>query len=106
MKYLAVVLNAPEPQQGIVYRDADCKVLFEYGFENYNEIIKIPKTFFNTYFRIIYENKILSILLRYITIITTFIVFIVIFKHKKSKNIKKYTDSKFNNELKLKCLNW
>ena len=43
MEFLAVVLNAPEPSKGTVYRDIDCKTLFEYGFENYEEITKVEE---------------------------------------------------------------
>lgn len=43
MEFLAVVLNAPEPQNNIVYRDEDCKQLFEYGFANYEEITKVEE---------------------------------------------------------------
>ena len=40
MKFLVVVLNAPEPENGTSYRDIDCKTLFEYGFQNFETIIK------------------------------------------------------------------
>lgn len=41
MEFLAVVFGDPEPAKGISYRDLDAKTLFEYGFENYDEITKI-----------------------------------------------------------------
>ena len=41
MEFLAVVLNAPESTNTIKYRDVDCKTLFDYGFENYEEITKV-----------------------------------------------------------------
>ena len=43
MEFLAVILNAPVAQNNIVYRDIDCKTLFEYGFENYEEIVKVEE---------------------------------------------------------------
>lgn len=43
MQYLAVVLNAPPPENNTVYRDIDSITLFEYGFANYNEITKIEE---------------------------------------------------------------
>lgn len=41
MDFVAIVLDAPAPSNGIVYRDLDCKSLFEYGFTNYEEITKV-----------------------------------------------------------------
>lgn len=43
MEFLAVVLGAPEPDSNLNYRDSDCKALFEYGFENYDEITKVEE---------------------------------------------------------------
>ena len=47
MEFIAVVLNAPESDANANYRDLDCKTLFEYGFTNFDEIIKIDKNFMN-----------------------------------------------------------
>ena len=38
MKYMAIVLNAPEPTSSFNYRDADCKTLFDYAFENHYKL--------------------------------------------------------------------
>lgn len=43
MKFLAVVIGAPESDSNLNYRDVDCKTLFEYGFTNFNEITKIDE---------------------------------------------------------------
>ncbi len=43
MEFLAVILNAPEPKNNVVYRDEDCKTLFEYGFANYEDIVKVEE---------------------------------------------------------------
>lgn len=44
MEYLAVILGDPEPKLGLSFRDLDCKTLFEYGFENYDEFTKVDLT--------------------------------------------------------------
>ena len=49
MEFLAVILGAPEPTNEINYRDSDCKTLFEYGFTNYETIIKLDKKFFKIF---------------------------------------------------------
>ncbi len=43
MQFIAVILDAPAPEGNIVYRDLDCKTLFDYGFENYEEITKVEE---------------------------------------------------------------
>lgn len=43
MEFIAVILHAPGPQNNIIYRDEDCKTLFEYGFKNYEEIVKVDE---------------------------------------------------------------
>lgn len=103
MKFLAVVLGAPEPDANINYRDADCKTLFDYGFENYEELIKITETFFKTFSRIIFGNNLLNKILKTLIIFTTFIVFFKILRH---KHIKKAKKSNIKNEFNFKCLNW
>ena len=48
MEFLAVVLGSPAPNSNINYRDSDCAILFDYGFENYDEITKVdPKDVIN-----------------------------------------------------------
>lgn len=89
MKFLAVVLGAPEPTDTIQYRDSDCKTLFEYGFTNYDKLIIINNDltdFLKNYTTISFNiNAIYKILF---TCFSIFLFFIIISNasKKKSKN--------------------
>lgn len=91
MEFLAVVLNAPEPTQTTVYRDIDCKNLFEYGFENYEEITKVEEPpvvqipiekYFNNELHI-------NITVKISLFILAFLLLLVILKIKKNKKNKR-----------------
>lgn len=92
MEYIAVVLGDPEPKLGLSYRDLDCKTLFEYGFENYDEFTKVDLTILNLFTK--GNPPKISITMIY-KIALGFLVFILllalisIVKHKKRKKKNK-----------------
>ena len=92
MEYIAVVLGDPEPKLGLSYRDLDCKTLFEYGFENYDEFTKVDLTILNLFTK--GNTPKISITMIY-KIALGFLVFILllalisIVKHKKRKKKNK-----------------
>ena len=43
MNYMALVFNAPEPTSSFNYRDADCKTLFDYAFENHYKLAVVEQ---------------------------------------------------------------
>lgn len=108
IKYLAVVLNSPKPTGTLNYRDADCKTLFEYGFEHYSELFPNIDTyikFFNKY--IVKKSSYLNIIRAFAALLTVFVVFKIV-KYKYDKNHKKEKIKNENNfnEFNFKCLNW
>lgn len=91
MEFLAVILDAPEPHANITYRDLDCKTLFEYGFENYEEITKIdePVLSIDNLQNIIHTKFSMNLVLKISLIILTLLLIIVILKIKLNKNKNK-----------------
>lgn len=89
MQFLAVVLGAPEPTTNMIYRDADCKTLFEYGFENYEIITKIDKpviSFLNDTLPIKTSvNDLLKYVIAIFGIAILLMIIKTVFKGKKSK---------------------
>ena len=105
-KYLAVVLNCPTPTDTINYRDADCKTLFEYGFEHYWELFPSIDTFINFFTKYIISKDVFLNVIKIISaVFTVFIVFKIV-KHKHNKNHKKDNKNIEINEFNFKCLNW
>lgn len=87
MEFIAVVLNAPEGDANITsYRDLDCKALFEYGFSNFNEIIKIDKNFMkfinNSYISGITISNVLKIGL---ALLSAYLLIVIVHSKKKVK---------------------
>lgn len=89
MEFLVVVLGAPEPENNINYRDIDCKTLFEYGFNNYDEIIKFSNKFFNIFNNLIFSNAMAINFCRAFVIIITCFSFYVLLKKNSKKNTLK-----------------
>lgn len=89
MEFLAVILKAPEPEKNIVYRDEDCKALFEYGFTNYEDIVKVDEpivTFPNKQI----EGKVdMNIIFKVVLCLFGGFLFCVIIKIGSSKKCKK-----------------
>lgn len=87
MKFLAVVFGAPKPENNIIYRDIDCKTLFEYGFENYESLTKVDEviiTPFDDYFT---SSSSLNIIFKIILFIfIVFFCYIIMNKNKKKTN--------------------
>lgn len=97
MEFLAVILGAPEPTNEINYRDSDCKTLFEYGFTNYETIIKIDKNFMNIFSNLIISGGTLNTIFKFILVISAFYFTYTIVSHsskKKSSNSKKKNSKK------------
>ena len=85
MKFLAVILNCPKSTANINYRDADAKLLFEYGFEHYSEIVPTIDKIINIFPKIISgENTIQNVFKIAIAFFTLFLFFIIL----KKKNVK------------------
>ena len=64
MEFLAVIIGCPEPSHGISYRDLDAKTLFEYGFENYDEITKVDPPSFDFLKDIFNNNNLITLIFR------------------------------------------
>lgn len=89
MEFLAVVLNAPEPDNNIVYRDEDCKTLFEYGFTNFEEIVKVDEEIVNFIDDTIVTGTTLSSIVKVgISLLGIFLLAVVV-KSRSSKGSKK-----------------
>lgn len=104
--FLVVVFGAPAPENGISYRDIDCKTLFEYGFANYEKIIQLNKKFIETFINIIYTNNLVNIAFKFTVIFGTFLLFSVFLKKKKNKRNKKGDLNVNDKEFNFRCFNW
>ena len=93
MEFLAVILDAPEPTSSVVYRDEDAKTLFEFGFENYEEITKVDPPQVVDFFSSIY-TYISNIMALKIILITLAALFVLVFIMKISRKNKKSNTSK------------
>ena len=82
MKFLAVILDAPKPENGIIYRDADCKTLFDYGFENYEEITKVEEPIVPIINDHLTNKNLISNILRIGTIILAILILFTMIKLK------------------------
>lgn len=91
MKFLVVVLNAPEPENGTSYRDIDCKTLFEYGFKNFETIIKQNEKIVNFFDKFILSGIGISTIFKIgLTVLGIFICFAVIKRNNKNcEKVKK-----------------
>lgn len=91
MKFLVVVLNAPEPENGTSYRDIDCKTLFEYGFKNFETIIKQNEKIVNFFDKFILGGIGISTIFKIgLTVLGIFICFAVIKRNNKNcEKVKK-----------------
>ena len=91
MKFLAVVLGAPESDNNLNYRDVDCKTLFEYGFTNFNEITKIDEQVIDFANKYTLASFSISIVLKIaISIIGTYLFFTFLKKNKKKQKNSNY----------------
>lgn len=104
--FLVVAFGAPAPENGISYRDIDCKTLFEYGFANYEKIIQLNKNFIETFINIIYTNNLVNIAFKFTIIFGTFFLFSVFLKKKKNKRNKKMDLNVNDKEFHFRCFNW
>lgn len=109
MKFLAVVLDAPKPENNIVYRDIDCKTLFEYGFTNYDKFIKITDKYFTIFKNTVISNGKISKIFNISLVLFTCLLLITIItkksgkKKKKSKaSVKEKNKNIFNNIIEKK----
>lgn len=120
MEFLVVILGAPEPTNEINYRDSDCKILFDYGFTNYENIVKLDKKFWNIFSNFAISGGALNTVFKIILIISAFyFVYIIVSNSskKKSNNSKKRKSKKFLehkeindldnfDEFKFRCSFW
>ena len=115
MEFLAVILGAPEPTNEINYRDSDCKTLFEYGFTNYETIIKLDKKFFKIFNDLITNGNTLNTVFKIILVISAFYFVYAFISHRSKKinnNSKKKNSKKINTDLnnfdefKFRCSFW
>lgn len=97
MKFLVVILGAPEPEDNINYRDIDCKTLFDYGFQNYETIIKTDKQIINFLNDFFITGTALSTIFKIGLSICTIYFFYSILNKKNSGKIKK----KFSEKISL-----
>ena len=90
-KRFVVVLNAPEPENGTSYRDIDCKTLFEYGFKNFETIIKQNEKIVNFFDKFILGGIGISTIFKIgLTVLGIFICFAVIKRNNKNcEKVKK-----------------
>lgn len=87
MNFIAVVLGASPPINGINYRDIDCKTLFEYGFTNYDDIVKlVPLELTSNFSNLIKSGNIFKYVFRTSLVIFTILLFYCISRN-KNKNI-------------------
>ena len=87
MEFLAVVLDAPEPDANITYRDLDCKTLFEYGFVHYEEITKIDEPVISLNFLqdILHAKFSIDLVFKISLIILAILLLVVILSLKKKR---------------------
>ena len=111
MEFLLVLLGAPIAENNTNYRDLDCQTLFEYGFLNYEEIIKIDKNFLSNFTNFAISGGILNNILKTLLIFTCFYLFYAILtskknneKPKKKKNTNKNTKQLDN--INFRCSFW
>ena len=85
MKFLAVVLNAPESDSNINYRDADCKTLFEYGFTNFDKITKVDEKVIEFLNKAYTSSIPISTVLKFcVALFGLYLVFALLKSHKKN----------------------
>lgn len=99
-KFLVVVLGAPQPEETINYRDQDCKTLFEYGFLNYDEIIKINQGFVDFLKNFLHAGSSLSLIFKSALVIFTIFLFCLLLKRKKKSITRNFTNN-LKNKLDL-----
>lgn len=85
MKFLAVVMGAPESDANLNYRDVDCATLFEYGFANYAEITKVDEQVTNFIDKFTITSISLSTVLKIGITIIGISLFSILIKHGKKK---------------------
>lgn len=100
MQFIAIVLNSPKPSNGMNYRDIDCKNLFEYGFNHYDEIIPSIDSFLSRITNIIFGGKILE---NVVKIICSFLIVFLVFSILKKRDILK--NKLKNTEINIKDKN-
>ncbi len=119
MKFLVVLLGAPEPQNGVSYRDIDCKTLFDYGFQNYETFINSDKQIINFLNTSFFTGIGLGTIFKITLVVFTFFLFCTIINKKNNKILgksKKHFSEKIfllknkkqNNcdEYKFRCSFW
>ena len=110
MEFLVVVLGAPEATNEYNYRDMDCKTLFEYGFTNYENIIKLDNHFFNFFKNIIISENLIKTVFKISSIFTILFFAYTILNKKKlnNKSKKKFSDKENTNldEFNFRCSFW
>lgn len=111
MEFLAVVLGAPEPSNEYNYRDIDCKTLFDYGFTNYENIIKFDNKLFNYFKNIIISENMFNTLIKISSIfLVLFFTYTVLNKKKTyNKSKKKFNNLNLKNnldEFNFRCSFW
>ncbi len=88
MNFIAVVLGASPPSNGIIYRDIDCKTLFEYGFTNYDDIVRlVPSELIYNFDNMITTGNIIRYVFRASLIFMTILLFYNIV-HKKNISVE------------------